>query len=128
MILVLSTRWIGSCSHTEPHRTPSKGQSPAQLLFGRNLRTKLNLLKPDVQRTVNDKLLQDETRAYKHFSKGQQVITRNYRKGAKWICGTLLEKIGPMSYTMLINDRIRKQHADQLRPYYSTGSNAEHHV
>ena len=56
---------------TAPHATT--GHSPAQLLFGRNLKSRLDLLKPNIKRVVDWRLLKNE--------KGTLVFFSEWREG-----------------------------------------------
>ena len=62
-----------------PHATTDL--SPAQLLLGRNVTTRLDLIKPDIQREVNKKLLQPNNSTLKSFDHSQNVWVRNYQNG-----------------------------------------------
>jgi transposase InsO family protein len=101
---------------TAPHATTT--HSPTQLMFGRNLRTKMDLVKPDIRKTVEDKLMQNINRQYKSFEVGQSVMVRNYRPGSKWVQGEILQKTGPVSYEVstAAGNLSWRQHRDQLRP------------
>ena len=68
--------------------------SPTQLLLGRNVKTRLDLIKPDVSREVNKKLLQSNSRTLKFFDQNQNVWVCNYRRGPKWVRGTVIEQTG----------------------------------
>ena len=81
---------------TAPHTVTEV--SPAQLMFGRNLRTRLDLVKPDVRITVENKLVQKENTACRSFEIGQSVTARNYRPGPKWLPGKVHRQTGPVSY------------------------------
>ena len=98
---------------TAPHATT--GISPAQLIFQRNPRTRLDLIKPDLKRDVDSKLLVDESRKFTQFPEGERVWIRNYRKGPKWVRGTVLEQTGPVLYKVQTQDKVWKRHMDQLR-------------
>ena len=99
---------------TAPHATTEV--SPAELLFGRNLRTRLDLLMPNVKRKVDGKLLQDESKQLTVLSEGQKVWIRNYRPGPKWLSGTVLESQGPLLYKVeTTNNQTWKRHIEQLR-------------
>ena len=92
-------------------------QSSSQLMFGRNVQTKLDLFKPDVRRTVNRKLFSDDkNKPYRCFDKGQQVLVRNYRPGWKWVQREIAVQTGPVSYRVCANETVWRQHADQLLP------------
>ena len=96
-----------------PHATTEL--SPAQLLLGRNVKTRLDLIKPDVSRKVNKKLLQPNDRTLKSFDHNQNVWVRNYRRGPKWVRGTVIEQTGPVLYKVKVNDQTWKRHVEQLR-------------
>ena len=72
-----------------PHATTAL--SPAQLLLGRNIRTRPDLIKPDVTRGVDKKLLQSNNSTLKFFVNDQHVWVRNYRRGPNWVRGTVIE-------------------------------------
>ena len=63
-----------------PHSTT--GEPPSQLFLGRRLRTRLELLKPDLSIKVNnrqiDQSVAKDGSVTRHFSIGQRVIERNY--------------------------------------------------
>ena len=97
-----------------PHATT--GESPAMLLMGRRLRTRLDLLKPHVRSSVA--LKQDQTR----FKKGvrdlcveENVQFRNYAQGPKWKQGTVTKILGPRNYVITDHDGVtNKRHIDQV--------------
>ena len=62
-----------------PHSTT--GLSPAQLPFQRNLKTRLDLIKPNLKRLVDDKLLMNEDKCIFSFHEGESAWIRNYRNG-----------------------------------------------
>ena len=83
---------------TTPHATTR--ESPSILLHGRQLRTRLDLLRPNAARQVEEKQL---AQASSHSSLtsprqldiGQSVIVRDYRPGrAPWIAGTIATRKG----------------------------------
>ena len=65
--------------------------SPAQLPLGQNVNSRLDLIKPDVTREVNKKLLQSNNSTLKSFYQNQNVWVCNYCKGPKWVRGTVTE-------------------------------------
>jgi hypothetical protein len=66
------------------------------------LRTKLDVLKPDVRKRVEDKQLNEAVKRSQNpapnFQIGQNVIARNYRGGDKWVPGIIAAQTGPLSY------------------------------
>ena len=101
-----------------PHATTT--HSPAQLMFGRNLRTRIDFVKPDIRRTVEEKLMQNVSVPYRSFETGQSVMVRNYHPGPKWVPGEILRQTGPVSYEVATStstgDLLWRRHADQLGP------------
>ena len=69
-------------NRTAPHTTT--GQSPSMLFMGRNLRTKLDVLKPDVRKRVEDKQL---NQAVKNPS-----LSQTFRLTKMWLRGTTGEE------------------------------------
>ena len=53
--------------------------SPAQLLFGRNLKSRLDLLKPNIKRVVDGKLLKNEKGTLASFQNGEKPNDKGCR-------------------------------------------------
>ena len=73
-----------------PHTTT--GVSPCSLMMNRGLRTRLDLLKPDIAANVHSKQADqkqysDRKRHFRHFSVGQKVLARNFHEGDKCTTG-----------------------------------------
>jgi len=101
------------------------GQSPAELHIGRQLKTKLSLLKPNTRMRVEDKLDQQSKhskgkRNFK-FMEGDKVMVRNHLK-QHWEVGTVLKVLSPVTYQVEVNGLIKKKHLDQLIAF----ANQEH--
>ena len=96
-----------------PHATTEL--SPAQLLLGRNVKTRLDLIKPNVTREVNKKLLQSNNSTLRAFDHNQNVWVRNYRRGPKWVRGIVIERTGPVLYRVKVDDQTWKRHVEQPR-------------
>ena len=82
-------------------------------MFGRKLRSQLDLLKPSVGRTVR----QDQKKAHnahaspRSFVVGDYVYARNYREGPRWLPGRVVE-----TEVKLTDGHLLRRHMDQLRP------------
>ena len=96
-----------------PHATTDL--SPSQLLLGCNVKTRLDLIKPDIKREVDKKLLQPNNSTLKIFDHSQNVWVRNYRRGPNRVRGTVIGQRGPVLYTVKVNDQTWKRHVEQLR-------------
>ncbi|CAB0017933.1 unnamed protein product, partial [Nesidiocoris tenuis] len=93
--------------------TPSvSGETPAEKLYGRNLRTKLDLLKPKEKVSRFPHSL-----AIKHFQVGERVQSRNYANPlVLWKYGKIAKKLGNLHYLIQLDDGyIIKRHYNQLR-------------
>ena len=101
-----------------PHATTAL--SPTQLLLGWNVRTRLDLIKPDVTRGVDKKLLQSNNSTLKFFVNNQYVWVRNYRRGPNWVRGTVIERTGPVLYRVRVNEQAWRRHVEQLWDSYLT--------
>ncbi|CAJ1066281.1 uncharacterized protein K02A2.6-like [Xyrichtys novacula] len=95
--------------------------SPAELFLKRQVRTRFSLLKPCLAGTVEEK--QQSQKKYhdkgrtklRELSAGDQVSVGNFREGKeKWMRGTVVKRLGPVSY--LVNDGVRERtvHIDHL--------------
>ena len=115
-----------------PHSTT--GVSPAELMYGRKLRSRLDLLWP--MDSVGAKVShQQEKQKQNHSSHPRKVefapfapvIVRNYRStGASWLPGTVEQRTGPVSYRCRLGDgTVVKRHLDQLQQRSVTSPQAE---
>ena len=99
----------------------STGVSPAELLYGRRLRSQLDLLHPDLGRRVRQeqdrqKQGHDVRSKSREFGVADKVYARNYGSGPLWLSGTVLELCGAVSYSVQLEDgRQVRRHIDQLR-------------
>ena len=101
-----------------PHSTT--GESPSVLFLGRPLRTRLDLVKPDLQMKVMNRQIDQAGRKghspTRQLSIGQTVMARNYSGKDKWLPGIVRAQTGPLSYEIKVGpNRIWRRHIDQLR-------------
>ena len=100
------------------------GESPAQLLLGRPLRIRLDLVKPNLNRKmVNQqhqqgiKAANEKGRQRRQLGVGDAVMSRDYRGDLKWCSGLIVKKTGPLMYEVKVAPGIIwRRHIDQLRP------------
>ena len=105
-----------------PHSTT--GVSPAQLLLGRPLRTRLDLVKPSLNHKMVNQQHQQSFRAAsekgrqcRQLEVGDSVMTRDYRGDLKWRSGLIVKKTGPLMYEVQVAPGIIwRRHIDQLKP------------
>ena len=97
------------------------GRTPAELLFGRNLRTRFDLLKPDVTvRVENQQMKQkarhDERAEERCFQAGEHVFVKNFRPGDPWLRGQVVSCVGPVSFRVKLNSgAVLRRHQDHVR-------------
>ena len=96
------------------------GETPAMLLMGRNIRTRFDILKPNLRKRVEDKQQDQELRSShspaRKLELGQAVVARNYRAGNKWVPGIITAHLGPLSYEVKVTpNTVWRRHVDQLR-------------
>lgn len=79
-----------------PHSTTGFG--PSDLMLGRPIRTKLDLLKPEVEREIvakQSQFMENRMKEICEFSIGQEVFARNYCGEMKWRKEVILICEGP---------------------------------
>jgi hypothetical protein len=105
-----------------PHSTT--GESPAQLVLGRPIRTRLDLVKPNLNRKMvikqqeqSRKSASAKNRATRQLEVGDTVMARDYRGNLKWRSGKVIERTGPLMYKIEVTSGvIWRRHIDQLLP------------
>ena len=91
------------------------------LFLKRELRTRFDIMRPDVSGNVasnqaQQKLYHDQHSAGRELFIGQRVMVRNLRVGDKWVPGTIMKRTGPLSYLVQVaGGQMWKRHIDQLR-------------
>ena len=87
------------------------GVVPAEVMFGRRLRTHLDSLKPNnisPRRSI-------VVKSIKSIGVGDLVYARNYATGPKWLPGRIVESSGNVLFTVVLMDgRQVRKHTDQL--------------
>ena len=101
-----------------PHTTT--GHTPAELFLKRQPRTRLSMVKPCLASKVKMKQSQmkvshdgkrDKTRS---FEPGDVVMVRNFRGSQRWKAGHVMQRLGPLSYMVKVQDQLRHVHIDHL--------------
>ena len=96
------------------------GVTPAELLFNRRLRTRLDLIRPDVRhreetQQLSQKEQHDNTRTAQQFAEGDKVLVKNFSSGPKWKKAHIESRTGPLSYTVKYEDGVvTRRHVDHL--------------
>ena len=111
-----------------PHSTTNV--SPAMLMFNRQLRSHLDLLKPDIEPTVLNRQFHQQLNHNLHardrqFQIGDNVFIENFGHGSKWIDGTVKEIRGLFTYMIELTDgRVVQRHVDHIRSQTCESSSA----
>ena len=103
----------------------------ANCFFWHELKTRLDLLKPNVgRRVISQQWLQkshhDRCSHDRAFSVGQAVFVRDYRVNfPKWSAGHILKLLGPLSYLISLNDGVVvHRHADQIQVHFNVATDS----
>ena len=100
---------------TTPH--PVTGKTPAEVIFGRQVRTRLDLLHTSQKETQKRQRQEREKgkETTRKFEAGEPIWMRNYSGTEKWIPGVVSLKSGPLSYTVSANGQQHRRHIDHLK-------------
>ena len=110
------------------------GVSPAELLQGRRIRTRLDLLKPNIAERVENqqmkhKVSHDRSSRLTYFVKGETVYVQNFGTGQRWMPAVVQEVTGPVSFLVKLQDgRLMRRHQDHLRKRIPEDTNVERPV
>ena len=104
-----------------PHSTT--GVNPSQLLLGRPLRTRLDLVKPNLNRKMVNrqhqqsiKAANEKGRQRRQLEVGDSVMSRDYRGDMKWCSWLIVNKTRPLMYEVQVaTGIISRRHIDQLK-------------
>ena len=88
------------------------GISPALLFLGRELRNRLDLLKP---KSVTDHKKSKPNVGPRKYDVGDAVLVRDYANPDRpvWVQGVILKCVTSIIYLVKVNDYIWKRHIDQ---------------
>ena len=106
---------------SSPHATT--GVSPCSLFLHRPLRTRLDLLRPNleacvVEKQAQQKAVHDRRAQCREFLVGQSVMVRNFRPGQDWVPAIVVERLGPVSYLVETADhQMWRRHLDHLKEF-----------
>ena len=104
---------------TTPHSTTNK--TPSEMMFGRRIRTRLDLLRPSIEQAVlakNPGVLNP-----RELGIGERVWAQDYRtRKPSWIKGTISARLSPVTYQVEVRlssgEVIWKRHIDQIKEYF----------
>ena len=95
------------------------GVSPAELFLGRKLKCSLDLIRPDMERSVKEKqraqqAAHDGKTPLRTFQVGDSVYARDYRSQCRWRRGRVVAVLGTRVYHVEVDGVIWKRHVNQL--------------
>lgn len=96
------------------------GLSPAEMMFKRLYRTKIDLVKRDLTTEMNMK--QNTEGFNKIYREGDRVQIRFYDSN-KWKIGKVIQKKGKLHYNVEVDGKIHTRHIDQIRRTMCTQGN-----
>ncbi|XP_021348211.1 uncharacterized protein K02A2.6-like [Mizuhopecten yessoensis] len=97
---------------TTPHSLTKT--TPSELFLGRKLRTRLDVMRPHLSGNIQQKTTPTVSKA-RYFEVGDIVITRDYHGNPRkptWSKGIVLRKLGPLAYTIQMDNLTWKRHVD----------------
>jgi len=105
-----------------PHTTT--GLPPAQLFLGRNIRTRLDLVRPEEKQIqTTERQQKKEETPTRSFQPLQKVyfLSGNARMD-KWVPGIIVTRLGCLHYEIDYQGRVFKRHVDQIRAFGTDAS------
>lgn len=99
---------------TTPHS--ATGVTPAEILIGRRLRTRLDILHPSLTAKMERQSKTLPQSAPRNLEIGDPVMVKDYRaRKDTWVKGIIQMRLSPVTYRVQVGDLFRKRHVDQLR-------------
>ena len=95
-----------------PHTVTNR--SPAEMIIGRNIRTRIDLIKPDLTLGVNSNP-HKKNLALRTLSPDDHIIERRYGSKQKWQHRKIVERISRKMCKVLIIGKIEEKHIDQIK-------------
>ncbi len=102
--------------------------TPAELLLGRTLRSRLDALKPSLSTRIERQQTQqkhhhDRRARRRTFHVGDLVLARNFGRGSRWVRGCILQQTGPVSFKVKLEGGVTwRRHQDHIRKRASQDS------
>ncbi|XP_058128391.1 uncharacterized protein K02A2.6-like [Anopheles ziemanni] len=88
---------------------PATGKSPSMLVFGRQIRSRLDLMLPTSDKSNKEGL------EVRQFQVGDRVRVRDFLSHDKWKFGRIAERVGKLRYNVHLDDgRIWERHIDHI--------------
>lgn len=108
--IMYNLRYRNYFFNTEGCLTTKK--SPSELMFGRQIRSRLDFIKLVIQSKTNI----NRYKVVRNFHKGERVSCRDYTGKQKWRFGRIHAKLGTLHFLIRLDDgRSWKRHVNQMR-------------
>lgn len=98
------------------------GVSPCSLFLKREVKTRFDLLHPNIQKHVEkqqqkQKSNHDQHAKFHEFKVGDSVMAKNLRPGTNWVPALVIAKLGPLSYLVetVESKLLWRRHVDHLK-------------
>ena len=110
------SRFLLSYCNTPNTRT---GMTPSELFLKRQIRTRVDLLKPSISEAITHNQSQqkhhnDKQTKKRTFEIGEHVLVQNFRGTPKWLSGVIVGTAGKVSYQVRVGSQFLNRHVDQL--------------
>lgn len=115
------------CYRTTPNTSLPQSMTPAQVMFGRQIRTTLDLMHPKnvtfpIQRNSNmeKQFNRHHGTVTRTFQPNEKVFVTSYTKNKRtWVPATIIENQGSVIYKVRVGKNIWSRHANQIRSRHS---------
>lgn len=89
------------------------------MMFGRPVRTRWDLLKPDTHAKVlqnQERMIgrENRTRQARALTAVSKVWVRDFTDRQKWVPGVVISNTGPLSYRVQVEGQVLRRHVDHL--------------
>ena len=95
--------------------------TPAALFLGQDIRTRFDLLKPDLEGNVSKKQAEqiihhDHHAKERQFQIKDKVMVKNFCSDPTWIPGVIIQKLAPLTYLVEVQGGLKwKRHIDHIK-------------
>ena len=100
--------------------------TPCELLMGRALQTRFDMLRPSTEKRVCDAQAKQKLRHDEHgndcsFTSGQTVWVRDFCGSTKWVPGVIVQSVSLLTYMIQLDDKsLWKRHVDHIQHKVTT--------
>ena len=107
------------------------GVAPCELLMKRTLRSRIDVVKPNLKNKVENNQLEMKTRkdtiaAHRSFYAGDQIYARNFIGTTKWLPGVIEKVLAPLTFRIKLKDgHIWRRHQDHIKLRYTDETDTE---